>query len=155
VLARLFYKRFFLRSIPAAIILASGIALIFFDVSTVPGLKKFKSEFSYNLAVNKEAFFLEKTYAHFMDTEPEVDIYAINYIDDQTDSPSDARNFTYISDEYPFLHKEETPDVLGSFFSIDSSKVPNIVIIQVEGLGRAYSGPNAYLGSFTPFLDQL
>src|SRR5439155_1678744 len=32
---------------------------------------------------------------------------------------------------------------------------PNIVFLGVEGLGRAFSGPNAYLGSFTPFLDEL
>src|SRR5207244_551693 len=30
-----------------------------------------------------------------------------------------------------------------------------VVFLGVEGLGRAFSGPNAYLGSFTPFLDEL
>jgi uncharacterized sulfatase len=29
------------------------------------------------------------------------------------------------------------------------------VFLAVEGLGRAFSGPDAYLGSFTPFLDEL
>lgn len=63
--------------------------------------------------------------------------------------------FTYVDTAYPFLRKDETPDVLGDFFNINSRKPPNIVILQIEGLGRAFSGPKARLGSFTPFLDEL
>lgn len=57
---------------------------------------------------------------------------------------------------YPFLHPEQTPDALGEFFNptSDGSK-PNVVVIVVEGLGRSFSGPQAPLGSFTPFLDEL
>jgi uncharacterized sulfatase len=53
------------------------------------------------------------------------------------------------------LRKDETSDVLGDFFNVDSTRPPNLVFILVEGLGKAFSGPNAYLGSFTPFLDEL
>jgi uncharacterized sulfatase len=63
--------------------------------------------------------------------------------------------FRYLDPEYPFLRSETTPDVLGEFFNIDPSKPPNLVFVIVEGLGKAFSGPNAYLGSFTPFLDEL
>lgn len=62
--------------------------------------------------------------------------------------------FTYISEEYPFLHHEATPDLLEPYFK-KGDMPPSIVFIVVESLGRAYSGHNAYLGSYTPFLDSL
>jgi peptidoglycan-N-acetylglucosamine deacetylase len=52
------------------------------------------------------------------------------------------------------LHKDETPDVLSPFFNLSETK-PNIVIIVVEGLGRAFTNEGAYLGNFTPFLDSF
>jgi arylsulfatase A-like enzyme len=58
--------------------------------------------------------------------------------------------------QFPFLHVEQTPDTLGPFFAptVDG-RPPNVVVIVVEGLGRSFSGPQAALGSFTPFLDEL
>lgn len=57
---------------------------------------------------------------------------------------------------FPFLHPEQTPDTLGPYFSPTSDgHPPNLVMIVVEGLGRSFSGPQASLGSFTPFLDEL
>lgn len=57
---------------------------------------------------------------------------------------------------YPFLRPESTPDALGPFFApARDGRPPNIVVIIVEGLGRSFSGPDATLGSFTPFLDEL
>ena len=62
--------------------------------------------------------------------------------------PLDAR--------FPFLHPERTPDTLGPYFSPTADgRPPNVVVIVVEGLGRSFSGPQASLGSFTPFLDEL
>lgn len=63
-------------------------------------------------------------------------------------------SFEYTSKDYPFLHKFNTPDLLGSSFNKQKEQ-PNFVFIVVESLGRAYSGDGAYLGSFTPFLDSL
>jgi uncharacterized sulfatase len=57
--------------------------------------------------------------------------------------------------EYPFEHPETTPDTLGPFLDLDAQKPPNLVFVLVEGLGRSFSGPDARLGSFTPFLDEL
>jgi len=62
--------------------------------------------------------------------------------------------FEYVSNEYPFLHKDNSNDVLGRFFKVGKEK-PNFVFIIVESLGSAYSGDLAYRGSFTPFLDSL
>lgn len=60
----------------------------------------------------------------------------------------------YFDDIYPFVHRAEYPDVLSPYFDSLESK-PDIVFILFESLGRAYSGRDAYLGSFTPFLDSL
>ncbi|MBD8874417.1 LTA synthase family protein [Rhodanobacter sp. DHB23] len=58
--------------------------------------------------------------------------------------------------QFPFLHPEQTPDTLGPYFTPTSDgRPPNVVMIVVEGLGRSFSGPQASLGSFTPFLDGL
>ncbi|KRG77998.1 hypothetical protein ABB30_06255 [Stenotrophomonas ginsengisoli] len=57
---------------------------------------------------------------------------------------------------HPLLHAERTPDVLGRYFAPTShGGPPNVVVVIVEGLGRSFSGPDAALGSFTPFLDRL
>lgn len=55
---------------------------------------------------------------------------------------------------HPFLHDEAAPDILGPLMDLPS-RAPDFVFIIVEGLGRSYSGPDARLGSFTPFLDSL
>jgi uncharacterized sulfatase len=81
-------------------------------------------------------------------------------LEDNADQPvalaeTDSKNsFEYVDQEYPLLHKENTPDALGPFFNIEK-RPPSFVFILVESLGRAYSGENAYLGSFTPYLDSL
>jgi uncharacterized sulfatase len=56
--------------------------------------------------------------------------------------------------EYPLMRKNDVPDHLSHFFTFKNKK-PNIVIIIVESLGSDYSGKDAYLGSYTPFLDSL
>jgi uncharacterized sulfatase len=56
---------------------------------------------------------------------------------------------------YPFLHDEQAPDVLGEQLRLDPQRPPDLVFMLVEGLGRSFSGPDARLGSFTPFLDEL
>ncbi|HEY1024885.1 MAG TPA: LTA synthase family protein [Sphingobacteriaceae bacterium] len=137
-------------------LLTGGFLLVYLGVSAVPKVTVFKTDFSYNLALNKVAFFTEKSYLYFTDDEPEVDIYAINYIEDEeTANVRGFKKFTYLDSNYPFYRKDETSDVLGNFFNINPGAPPNVVFIQVEGLGRAYSGDGAYLGSFTPFLDAL
>lgn len=132
-----------------------SIGLLFFGVSAVPAENSFKNENDYNNALNKSAYFFEKSSAYFFDNEPEVDIYAANYFDGDGQGTAGFKPFTYVDNAYPFLRKDETEDVLSNFFNIDSTVKPNVVFIQVEGLGRAFSGPDAYLGSFTPFLEQL
>jgi hypothetical protein len=59
------------------------------------------------------------------------------------------------SADYPFEHAETTPDTLGPLLDLDTQTPPNLVFVVVEGLGRSFSGTDARLGSFTPFLDEL
>ncbi len=102
-------------------------------------------EYALNLSQNKLAYFVSANYDYFfpaiaesveISTEPD---NGIKYVQEK---------------QYPFLRVNETPDVFSSFFKL-SSTPPNVVIIMVEGLGRAFTQDDAYLGSFTPFLDSL
>jgi len=66
-----------------------------------------------------------------------------------------AKAFAYADEKnFPFLHTDQTPDVLSPFFDSTAIK-PNIVFIIVEGLGRSFTNEGARLGNFTPFLDSL
>jgi uncharacterized sulfatase len=69
---------------------------------------------------------------------------------------SGARLVSYQGSDaaHPLVRPEQTPDTLGPLFERFDAP-PNLVFIIVEGLGRSFSGPNAHLGSFTPFLDEL
>jgi uncharacterized sulfatase len=62
--------------------------------------------------------------------------------------------YKFVDYHYPFLHKENTTDVLSNYFGKSECK-PNIVIIIVEGLCNYISGKNSTIASATPFLDSL
>jgi phosphoglycerol transferase MdoB-like AlkP superfamily enzyme len=116
-----------------------------------PDPSKFDDEFSLFAANNKLSFFAQSVSAHYLNQGSLSDkAFTFNSV---VSSP-EGNPFTYINPEYPFLHQETTPDVLGEYFNLGKTP-PNIVLVIVESLGRAYSGPDAYLGSFTPFLDSL
>jgi phosphoglycerol transferase MdoB-like AlkP superfamily enzyme len=128
-----------------------------FHIGAKSSLLKAKSEQASNLSINKSYFFYKQTLAKIFPEEPDLDIYADSYINDFGDDRNNnsIQSFQYEDEEnYPFLHKENTADVLSPFFN-KSATPPNIVIILAEGLGRAFSNSGAYLGSFTPFLDSL
>ncbi len=62
--------------------------------------------------------------------------------------------YQFIDYHYPFLHKDNTADVLSPYFEKSDTK-PNIAIIIVEGLCKYISGKNSTATSATPFLDSL
>ena len=124
--------------------------------SLMPG-----KEYSNNLSVNKSWYFYNASWLHFFPTDNK-GLYdapssaGSNENQNNNKGAEGAVSFNYVDPvHFPFLHTIDTSrDVLSTFF--DSSKVqPNIVIILVEGLGRAFTNKNAYLGNFTPFLDSL
>jgi phosphoglycerol transferase MdoB-like AlkP superfamily enzyme len=122
-----------------------------FHSHTKPEPSRYNSELSYNLVTNKAYHIYSATYLYlYPKASSEAELFPYFY----TGLVTPGKSFEYISSEYPFLRKDETPDVLGKYFNIGSEK-PNLVFIIVESLGRAYSGEGAYLKSFTPFLDSL
>ena len=116
-----------------------------------PDPSQFDNEFSMFAANNKLSFFAQSVSTHYLH-QGSTNNKAFTF--NTVVSSSEGNPFTYINPEYPFLHQETTPDVLGEYFNLGKTP-PNIVLVIVESLGRAYSGQDAYLGSFTPFLDSL
>lgn len=99
-----------------------------------------------NLARNKTAFFLGDS-LRYVSGAPVVASAAPIAVVAASTAPANP--------DYPFLHRDQTPDTLGPYFNPASSQPPHLVFIVVEGLGRTFSGPDAARGSFTPFLDEL
>jgi len=112
---------------------------------------KFDNEFSMFVASNKLDFFTQSILDHYQEQGKR---YDKPFTFETAVFSPEGNPFTYINPDFPFLHQETTPDVLGEYFNL-SDTPPNIVVIVVESLGRAYSGQGAYLGNFTPFLDSL
>ncbi len=115
-------------------------------------------EYSNNLSSNKSWYFYDASYQHFFPGKTEKDIYSDNYSGDYATSDADAAlaRIDYTDEKnFPFLHKtDSSKDVLTPFFT-KNNRPPNIVIMLVEGLGRAFTNKGAYLGNFTPFVDSL
>ncbi|MDN3670837.1 LTA synthase family protein [Echinicola jeungdonensis] len=134
------------------VIIFSGLTyflLLFFYL--LPELKaKDLSEIENNLSQNKSLYFYEATYNYFSTSSH---IYFDFYLSNEGNKNQLVEK-EFTNSTYPFLHKNKYPDVLGPFFH-EFDTLPDIVFVLVEGLGKAYSGKNAYLGSFTPFLDSL
>ncbi len=115
-----------------------------------------KSDFANSLVLNKTDYFETSAYARNHPPPHELDIYADNYVIDYSNSaPAKPIVFNYVDPlNYPFLHTDTEVDVLTPLFN-RAAAPPNIVIVIVEGLGRAFSNDGAYLGNFTPFIDSL
>ncbi|HEY5510235.1 MAG TPA: LTA synthase family protein [Prolixibacteraceae bacterium] len=136
------------------VILAIFFTLLPFNTIN-PYPTEFKDEFRKNITSNKFNLFSENLQEYYHQKNiPEY--FELNQDSDVTEDilQNLGKPITYISREYPFLHVENTPEVLGPYFK-SWSQPPSIVFIIVESLGRAYSGKRALLGSFTPFLDSL
>lgn len=130
-----------------------SIILLWLAFALMPEPQDYKNEWDYYVGINKPAFFLSKS---------------LGYMQSKSNDFSDSREYILYDNEtwnsrgklpeglqaFPFLHQDETKDILSPSFNFTEGK-PDLVFIIVESLGKAYSGPNAYLGSFTPFLDSL
>jgi cellulose synthase/poly-beta-1,6-N-acetylglucosamine synthase-like glycosyltransferase/phosphoglycerol transferase MdoB-like AlkP superfamily enzyme len=114
-------------------------------------------EYNQNLSLNKPQYFYASSIKYFFPKQQFVNIYDDQYSGDfggEIDSSMVA--FNYIAPTtYPFLHQvDSSADKLSPFFN-KGINPPNIVLIMVEGLGRAFTNQSAYLGNFTPFIDSL
>ena len=151
-MVRVFIKHVYFKLKPWMLLIIS--AAMFASFAPIDFLKPqpsdFENEFSLFAATNKLNFFSESVLTRYVFNEQQSQqTYTF-----KTQVTTADGSFTYLDEDYPFLHNETTPDVLGKYFEPLETK-PNIVFIIVESLGRAYSGEGAYLGSFTPFLDSL
>jgi len=110
--------------------------------------ESFKSnEFQQNAAKSKVSYFIGSYTENYISENSEM----FKWLYPTVEVDIDKKNF---DDKYPFFKEEDTADFLGSYFN-QSDKIPNVVVVIVEGLGHAYSSPNGYIGNFTPFIDSL
>jgi phosphoglycerol transferase MdoB-like AlkP superfamily enzyme len=145
-----------LRKYAAFALPAVSFLIVIIGLQSLIGQASFKSDFSNNLIINKSDHFWTTSYKHFFPGPDDVDIYADSYISDYGDGGKNKSiGFKYTDPQhYPFLHSDSVADVLSPFFKSNPTP-PNIVIILVEGLGRAFTNEGGYLGNFTPFIDSL
>ncbi|MFN3998139.1 LTA synthase family protein [Algoriphagus sp.] len=107
------------------------------------------NEIRRNMELNKSKYLAEEAINHWMYGG---EFYFDFYLRSTNDDLLITKEFT--NEEYPFLHKNNYPDVLSPFFD-SLTQAPDFVFIFFESLGKSYSGKDAPLGSFTPFLDSL
>lgn len=118
-----------------------------------PVYSKYDAYRQYILNNNKMSYFIADSYKYYTKTNSkestgaELEKIILNYQNHNS-------QFDYRDIKFPFMHYEAYQNPLGSYFETADLK-PNVVFILVESLSRSFSGPNAYLGSFTPFLDSL
>jgi hypothetical protein len=135
-----------------ALVFALGLAALVFGPEQLPQAHS-ETEDARNLRLNKAAYFFDDSVAYLI-RSPATQA-------PRSEAPGGAATpgpiigFRYLDPSYPFLHAEQTPDELGAHFLVHQGSPPNLVFLIIEGLGRSFSGPDARLGSFTPFLDQL
>jgi peptidoglycan-N-acetylglucosamine deacetylase len=114
-------------------------------------------EYNNNLSLNKPQYLYVASLKHFFPKQQLTTIYDDEYSGDfGAVADSSMVSFDYLQPkEYPFLHAVDTvTDKLSPFFN--TGKIaPNIVVVLVEGLGRAFTNRGAYMGNFTPFIDSL
>lgn len=105
--------------------------------------------------VNKQEYFYkslrQSTKRYVTLDSKNIDEYRDDIIKFQSMFPEDD----FVDTHYPLAHVDKSPDVLSSYFDLDSTRMPNIVFIITEGLSREFSGYNSELPSATPFLDSL
>jgi phosphoglycerol transferase MdoB-like AlkP superfamily enzyme len=127
-------------------------SIIAFRHLLIPNESRSRNSFEYFIAVNKTVYLAKKCYVHLVESKESVSMARIEAATKRYQAQHSE--FSFPGTKYPFLHHDNTPDVLGSFFNLKNEK-PNLVIIIVESLSSCFSGNNNIFGSFTPFLDSL
>ena len=122
---------------------ASLAAFAFLPARMVPAVVRTDADLGF--VINKAAFFADSNLASLRGQAAQ----ASSHGQMRGQAPWDGKD-----PHYPFLRAERTPDTLGPLLR-RANAPPNLVFVIVEGLGRSFSGPDARLGSFTPFLDEL
>jgi phosphoglycerol transferase MdoB-like AlkP superfamily enzyme len=135
-----------------AMVFALSFAALAFGPAELPPAPA-EAEYARSLRLNKAASFVDSSLVYLMHSRAPGIARSVTATGSAAAVP--ILGFRYLDPRYPFLHAEQTPDALGAHFATDRPTPPNFVFLIVEGLGRSFSGPQASLGSFTPFLDEL
>ncbi len=139
--------RTLLKKIALIIFCGALISSVFIQVKA----SYFENELNYQSSRNKVSFFVDSYLIYrteknqFENLNEDVELkkfYALNEI-------NKMENY-----DYPFFSETQVRNPLGPFFPKRDS-APNIVFVICESLGKQFSGDEARLGSFTPFLDSL
>jgi lipoteichoic acid synthase len=134
--------------------IASVLSVLFIKFS-MPNEKWFKQNQAYYLVCNKFSYWASESYRYFTKSDKfSVDGKNKEEIEKQIAFYWKNHPFQFVSTEYPLLHKNTSPDVLGKFLNFKKEK-PNIVIVVFEGLSSDFCGDSAVYTSFTLFLDSL
>ncbi|MFD1551906.1 hypothetical protein DNU06_01595 [Putridiphycobacter roseus] len=143
-------KKVFFKRIPRLILLLFifGISKAFFFPSKP---QQFKSDLNFSIQKNKIGLFIQSYYQEKKALSIANNTPVVKAIETYRSTHLKAHAPLF---EYPFFSNDTLPNVLGNYFS-KSDTAPNIVFIISESLGRIFSGVDARLGSFTPFLDSL
>lgn len=179
-----FRSRFNLIRERACLVYAIIVAVIFFTKSfTKSKIENYKSEYEFYFCTNKTAYFFDKSIeyynfkgsvddfvddkSYYLDGPPPDEILDTAKLKEDTvdekgnkinkaDYKNGTDEFTFFSQTYPFLHNDNYRNTLRPYFKKgNSTERPNVVVFILESVGKAYSGKDASLGSFTPFLDSL
>jgi len=149
------FWRFRFRKYLSRFLLFSAAVSVFLVFFIKPERKDYKFDIEYYLVNNKFVYFMSSM-AGGRFSVPDSGRFMAKTVNKEISKFKQYHpSFSYSSKVYPILHKSsDYKDAIGKFFNTKKEK-PNIVIFIVESLSRAFSGKNAYLGSFTPFLDSL
>ncbi|MDP1621070.1 MAG: LTA synthase family protein [Bacteroidales bacterium] len=129
-----------------------GFSALFLRSWSTPKEKEHGDLFEYYLMVNKSAYLISKIHLYRSSAGQTATIAAVEAAARRYQSAHPGFKFSWT--RYPFLHTDNTPDVLSHFFNLGREK-PNLVFIIVESLSGCFIGNNPIYGSFTPFLDSL
>jgi phosphoglycerol transferase MdoB-like AlkP superfamily enzyme len=131
---------------------ATSAGFILFRAALNPKEDESRNPFEYFLTVNKSAYLAGKFVVYFSESKQS----ATNGMVEAATKRYHATHpeFNFLGSHYPFLHYDNTQDVLSTFFDLKKEK-PNLVFIICESLSSCFSGNNNIFGSFTPFLDSL
>ncbi|NQV01695.1 MAG: sulfatase-like hydrolase/transferase, partial [Bacteroidia bacterium] len=131
----------------------------------LPSRDAFEKDFHYYLTENKLYYALKKcsryliknlgedisdvidSHSAAVQMDPEMQRTSVYF---QQASPA----FAYYTPDFPFLRKDQTPNVLGEYIELMEEK-PNLVFIIVESLTPSFCGSHPWFGSYMPFLDSL
>ena len=135
------------------------VLVMFYLVMGMAGIKSFYSKLPENgqiknyIACNKAVYFLRAVHNQWVlnNTMENEFVNVSSYINTYQ---KHSAWFQYVSNQYPLLHTNNYPDVLGNYFHFRDT-APNIVIIVCESLSSSYSGFNTHIAQLTPYLDSL